>query len=295
MRLSSLTLAVVLLLSSFSFAQHGAPSSPAPSPAPVAAPAPPPPPPPPPPAPAPSPAPAPPSVSHTSMPSAPAPSIPVTHIAPIVNSSSAPSAPRAPESNSVRPAPVGHNPEAGRVTSEQKVSEEGRIVPALRVGEKPPEREPEKKLPESNLRRPICHGENCQESAKKPEPPDSDLRRPVCGKGPCPCPAGQVAGKGGCVVSQSQAFNQCQPGQSWNGANCSTILAECANVNAMLQTAIFELRSLRTEARNTCMQNPNSSACQDAQIREQDALLRYRDLLNSADPACRGGWSWDPL
>ena len=296
MRLSGLTLVVILLLSSISLAQHGAPSSPPPSSPPSSAPAPSPAPTPAPvPAPAPSPAPSVPAVH--SVPSAPPPaSIPASHIAPVVSAAPSPvSSPRSTESNEARTAPVVHNPESdgGRVMPQQKVSEQGRISPALRIGEKPPEKDREGKRVESDLRRPVCHGENCKELAKKPEPAEPDLRRPVCQKEVCPCPAGQTPVTGGCVAIP--VYNQCQAGELWNGSSCFPSPAECASINGSLQNSIFELRSVRAQVQQACSQNSNSAECEDARIREQQALERYRQILNGADPACRGGWVEDPL
>ena len=290
MRLSGLTAAVILLSSSISLAQHGAPSSPPPSPPPSAAPAPAPPP-------APSPAPSAPVVH--SAPSPPAPvSAPTSHVAPSVSASPIQgSSPRSPESHEARTAPVAVHapePESGRVTSEQNISDEGRIRPALRIGEKPPEEDREGKSPESNLRRPICNGENCKEPPKKPEPPQSDLRRPLCGRELCPCPPGQTA-VNGCVVNPAYYQNQCQAGEFWNGSSCLQSQAQCANINGVLQNEIFELRAVRAEVQHHCSLDSNSPECRDAKIRQEDALLRYRQTLNSADPACRGGWAEDPL
>jgi hypothetical protein len=297
MRLSSLTLAAVLLLASVSFAQHSTSSAPPASPTPSPAPSPAPPP-------APSPAPASTSasssaaasatVSHSGAPSAPAPaSVSASHIAPAVSSpSSSVSGSRSVELNSARNAPGAHAPDAGRVVPEQKVSDDGRIVPALRIGEKPPTKERVEKPAEPSLRRPICNSQPCKEAARKPEPPESDLRRPVCLKGPCPCPQGQVAGTGGCVVTQD--YNQCQPGELWNGTSCFPSAAQCAGVNAMLQTEIAQLRTVRVQVRYACSQNSSSTECEDAKMREQAALQGYRILLDGADPACRVGWSEDP-
>jgi hypothetical protein len=294
MRISGLTLAAIVLLSSVSFAQHGAPSSPppppstAPTPAPSPAPTP---------APPPAPSPAPSATVVHSAPSSPAPaSIPASHIAPVVSAVPSPvSSPRSTESNEARTAPVVHNPESdsGRVMPQQKVSDEGKITPALRIGEKPPEKDREGKPAESNLRRPICNGENCQETAKKPETPQPGLRRPLCQKEVCPCPAGQTAVKGGCVAIP--VYNQCQSGELWNGSSCFPSQAQCASINASLQTSIAELRSVRAQVQQACSQNSSSTECEDARIREKQTVDRYRQVLNGADPACRGGWTEDPL
>lgn len=299
MRLSGLTLAVVLLFSSLSFAQHSAATSPAPSPAPAAAPSPathsaP--------AAAPSAASSAPSVSHTSMPSAPASaSMPVSHSAPVVNSSPAMSNSRSVESNAVRTAPAAHAPEPERVRPSQKISDEGRVVPALRIGEKPPERAPEKNPPESNLRRPICQGENCKEPVKRPEPPESDLRRPVCLNGHCPCTQQQAAGKEGCATAVVTPDTSCAPGSSWNGSSCiessvcpagqvrrgASCEPDCSMVTALAQSRVPDVRSARQRRDEACRQNPSGTDCAESDGRYQATLNEYRNIWASAPIGCQ--------
>lgn len=309
MRLSSLSPAVILLLSTFAFAQHTAssnPSSPPPSPPPSAAPSPvhsssP--------APAPSPAP---SIPHSSPPSTPAPSTaPVNHIAPsstsFGNHSSGPAT-----SEPSRTAPVAHVPESntGRVTSGERITGEGRIVPAPRIGEGPPE----KIMPgDPSLRKRICVDGPCEEPRKEPTPPASDLRRRICLNGPCTCPAGETASKGGCVASSTvnneneqcgpgQVWNggscvvstQCPAGENWNGANCATSSAECASIGGRAAILTSELRSISARVREACSQQPSGDECMARKSEQQGALQRYQMLLNEAGPTCRTGLP-DPL
>ncbi len=303
MRLSSLIFAVVLLFSSLSFAQHSTATSPAPSPAPAAAP----PAAPPPAAAAPSAAPSAPSVSHTSMPSSPAPtSMPVSHSAPVVNSSPATSSSRSSESNTVRSAPAAHTPEPERVQPSQRVSDEGRIVPALRIGEKPPEKAPEKKSPESDLRRPVCNGENCKEPVKKPEPAESDLRRPVCLNGHCPCTQQQAAGKENCgttpvinpgpqcpggkgwngtaCVDYGAGASVCPPGEIRNGASCEP---DCSAVRGLAQSRVPDVRSARQQRDGVCRNDPSGTECGQADGHYQAVLNEYRNIWASAPIGCQ--------
>ncbi len=304
MRLSSLTLAVGLLLSSLTSAQHSAQSPQAPASAPAAAA------PSPSPAPASAPAPAPSaassaanaSASHTSMPSASAPaSAPVSHSAPVMNSSSTGSPTRSAESTPVRTAPVVHTPEPGRVMPAQKISDEGKVVPALRIGEKPPEKGPEGKSPESNLRRPICHGENCNEPVKKPEPAESDLRRPVCLNGHCPCTQQQAAGKEDCGTTPViNSDMQCGAGMFWNGSECvesnacpagqirngASCEPDCPAVTAMAQSRVPDVRSARQQRDEACRRDPSAPECAQLDGHYQAVLNEYRNIWASVPGGC---------
>lgn len=305
-----LTLAAILLLSSLSFSQHGGSSSPAPSPAPAAAPAP---------AASPSPsassaassAAASSSASHSSPPSppsAPPPSASFpSHSAPVVNSS--PAAPsRSVDSNSARTAPVSHTPDSNseRVMPAERVSDEGKIVPSARIGERPVEKpvekkEGEEKSAESNLKRP-CHGEDCKEPLKKPEHVVSDLQRPGCIKEPCPCPRGQVAGKRGCTTPAEPVVNtQCSVGFSWSGSACvasescapgqirrgADCEADCSAANAMAQSMIPQVRSARRERDDACRQDPSGTSCSIQNGRYQGTLGEYQNLWASSPVECR--------
>ena len=306
MRLSSLSLATVLLFSSIVFAQHtsSAPSSPPPSPAPSAAPAPAPPPAP---APAPSapPSPAPsaapsvaPSVNlpHTSAPSAP-PSVsaPAIHVAPGAGSSTNHvSGSTSAESSSSRVAPVAHEPESQRVIPVQKVGGEDRIKPEPRIGENPPEQEREAK-PQPDLRHRVCLDGPCKETTSKPEPAEADLRHRVCLNGPCTCPAGQTATNRGCVVTSeaNEAVNQCPLGQVRDGGVCIGAPVECSSFSSRAEILLSELRSLREQIQDVCSRDPSGTECADLKARRDDALLRYRALQNEATPNCRT-WLIEP-
>jgi hypothetical protein len=318
MRLSSLCLAV-LVFSSIAFAQHhesSAPSSPPPSPAPSAAP---------------SPAPtAAPSVSTTSTPSSP-PSVSVSH-------SSAPSSPpsaspsethftpstgsttshvsgsTSAESTISRPAPTAHTAasDSEHVIPAQKVVAEEKVAPAARIGENSQEREREVKPAQPDLRHRICEGEACKEPAPRPGPPESDLRRHLCVNGNCGCPAGQTAGKNGCVsAAVTSPANQCQPGESWNGGaclpsgqclaggywngvSCVASSAGCASFIGSGAILASELRSLKAQIQSACSQNPSGQECNDLKARQSGAVLRYQMLLTEAGPTC---WTTlpDPL
>ena len=325
MRLSSLSIAAVLLFSSIAFAQHheggSAPSAPPPSPPPAAAPSPAPPPPPPPPAPSPAPSfsNSAPSVSHSSAPSSvPAPSIPERHAAPTPSPSSGPvSGTVKSDSNPEPTAPVAHTPEAERVIPAEKISGEDKIVSAPRVGEHPPEKDRETKPEDSVLRRRVCEGEACKEPVAKPGPPESDLRRRICVNGSCGCPAGQTASKNGCVTTGSTPETHCQPGTVWNGTACATnacqsgmvwngttcvpngqcvageiwngsrCSANCSIAFTESQHLIVELRSLRQKRDEACQQDPGGPPCLELSGSYSTTKGEYLNLWTAAPSECR--------
>ena len=310
MRLSGLFLAAVLLISSVAFAQHhdapGAPSTPPPSPPPAAAPAPP--------APSSPPSPTPPAptltFSTSSQPAAPVhvsePSAPVQgnfstpHVSPGV--SPAPTPDRSPgraDFNTTRTAEPSNSSTQGIVSSD-RISGENGISSAPRIGETPVDREHEPKPPEPDLKRRVCLDGNC---GPKTTPPDSDLRHRVCLTGPCTCSAGQTFEKGRCIGAAvtelacpaGQISNggsclpvvQCRAGESWDGARCVDYSTACATISGRAATLIAEIKGLRAESEQYCMQDPSGQECADSKRRLDGALLRYRMLLTEASPTCR--------
>jgi hypothetical protein len=323
MRLSSLSLAAVLLFSSIAFAQHheagSAPSAPPPSPPPAAAPSPapaPPPPPPPAPSPAPSFSPPAPSVSHSAPSPAPAPSIPESHVAPTPSPALGPSPAPGAASGAARSGPssdktpIAHTPEPGRVVPAQKISGEDRVEAAPRIGEHPQEKDRLAKPADPDLRRRACEGEACKEPVAKPVPPESDLRRRICVNGSCGCPAGQTASKNGCVTTVvSTPETPCQPGMAWNGAACAPNGSGCRagqtwnGVSCQQDCATFEARAAaikhsvwvaRTQRDEACKNGSTTADCSSAQGSYDFEVGRYRTLQNEAAPECSAMLAADP-
>jgi hypothetical protein len=304
MRLSSLGfrlgLAAVLLFSSTLFAQHheaSAPSSPPPSAAPS-------------PAPAPSPTPAP-----TAAPSAPA-SVNFSHGSEV----SAPVSARAPESHiesggsagSRVPSPTFSQSSSGaaaptsgaeRVIPANRITSDEKLAPATRIGETSPEKGHVAKPTEPDLRRRICTGSDCKEPVLKAGPPQSDLRHRICPGGVCHCPPGQTASKGGCVTNstdnqsayQNQYQTQCAAGQWWNGTSCTSPGIGCGGITSRAEMLLNELRSLAVQVQDACTNDPTSAECNDAKMRREGALQRYRMLQNEATPDCRAQLLEPPL
>jgi len=312
MRLSGLSAFVVLILSSFVFAQHhdtpSAPppphvEAPTPSPAPASGPS------------APSasrsfsssPAPVA-TPSHTSEPSASmGASSPQPHVAP--SEVSVPNSARedfnAPKSEDVR----GPMTNSERVVPVERISGDNRVVGSARVGEKPTE-EPKPKPPEPDLRHRICPGGSCKEPEPKPGPPESDLRHRICLNGPCTCPSGQTMSKNGCVATivtnetpqacgAGQFWNgfscvgsspQCAQGQYWSGAACLFSAAECASLNSRASAVAGELYNLRARVEQACRPAPSSQECAEAKVERDGAIQRYRMLLTEGPSRCAGAF-----
>jgi|SRR5580658_1904066 hypothetical protein len=288
MRLSGLVLGLLWLFSSVVFAQHSstgsAPSSAAP--APVAAPAP-------------SPAPSSSSgngssagsVSHASAPSSPSPaSIPQSHVEATPSASGThPTGSQSPDGNAdgTMSQARSADSDAGRVIPGEKLSGDGRIVGAPRIGETPVTKEKDSKTTESDLRPRICPDGQCKES----EPAAAELRRRVCKDGPCAeCPPGKSAGKNGeCVTTTAavEADSNCQPNETWNGARCQVRPDACSSISARAAALGDEVRSARTQMQAECSRNPSGQQCDDLKQSYDGAVSRYRMLLGEAPPACR--------
>ena len=319
MRLSSLVFAAVLSFSSTVFAQRpsssSAPTSPPPAPAPTPAPS----------------VSSSASPSHSSASSSPSPSAspsPSPASSSMGSHSSAASTPapsHVPSSVSPSPSagsssrPTAHSPESepGRVIPERKLpGDEGRIVPAQRIGSTPPPQQHEPKAAEPDLRRRICDNGPCKELPVQP-PANPDLRRRICKDGPCvECPPGQSAGKnGGCVATPAPTTNtishlcqpnetwhgaacvatyQCRPGEFWNGAQCTNRTAECANTDARAAMLAHEVRTTRMDMDAACVNHPSGQQCRSLKQSYDFAVQRYRILLNEAPVACRS-MLLDPL
>lgn len=258
MRLSSLSLAAVLLFPSIAFAQHheagsgpsGPPPSAAPSPSPSSATV----------APAPSPA----SIStgapsvgvfHASAASTPAAaSVPEGRVAPTSGSTvrqgsiSPPTESRSGSTATSAARDTSSGP--GCLIPDQRISGETKIVSVPRIGQNSMEREPEMKPGPPGHR--ICDNRPCEEEGTewRADPPRSDLRRRICPNGQCPCPLGKVAEKGGCAVNPPPVApaevcqtggiwngavcapsHHCAPGERWNGVSCVASAAECSSLD----------------------------------------------------------------
>lgn len=138
----------------------------------------------------------------------------------------------------------------------------------------------------------------------KPKPVrTADFKRPPpCRKEPCACPPGESRnGKGMCAVVASdlcgpgQYWNggacagtlACQPGNFWNGTTCVQQADRCGTYDARGAMLAHELRSIRGPMDRVCLQDPNGQQCTELTTQHDMALSRYRILLNEAPVSCR--------
>jgi len=314
MRLSTVSILVVLLVSSVAVAQHhetgSAPSVPSPSPAP---------------SPAPSfspPASSAPSISH-SAPNAPAPvSAPAMHNAPSSSSSPMHSAMPANStmSNSVRIAPESRR----QSDTDGNVPAKSPTPSKISSDDHAPQTPAVKRPVEFDLRHRICAGGKCPDAAseaQRAQPPQDDALR-HCLTAECKCPPGQSPGKGGCVsnppnppvtkngtCSAGTAWNGsscvstneiCPAGQSWDGMRCTiascpagkvlragACMEDCTLTNAQAYAKIPDVQSARRERDDACRQGLGTSQCLQADGHYQNVLAEYRMLWAAAPAECR--------
>ena len=298
MRLSSLCFAAVLVCSSLAWSQHSSSTTSAPAAAP---------------APAPSPSTSSRSFHASSPPSAPSPSSSSTsssHSSTINSPASAPTSHTTPASDatsgrSTTSTPtenrsgisVSRSPESSpeRIVPGEKISGENRIVSAPRIGEQSAEKDEKAKPAEPDLRHRVCEGEGCKANTSKPEVPESDLRRRVCLSGPCGCPQGQTASKGGCVSSggggtttnYETTQTTCGPGTVWNGATCVATSSSCAAGQVWNGAACVPSRQCPVgEIWNgtRCVNSTMECASYDAQA--LPLVTELRRLKSDAEQAC---------
>ncbi len=166
-----------------------------------------------------------------------------------------------------------------------------------------PFRRSEPKPTESDLRHPVCKGQDCKKPAPKPPETvalvESDLRRPVCKGKACACPPGEVQGKnGGCVAAPTNnsacaagevcaaSARECSANTDWNGTSCVARQGDCATINALAASVASEVRAAKAQMQSVC----SSSSAQECSGEKQNydgAVERYRMLMNEAPANCR--------
>jgi len=119
-------------------------------------------------------------------------------------------------------------------------------------------------------------------------PAEAELRRPVC-------PPGHSADKkGGCITDTTitNVSSQCPP--NGNGVSCTNNSDRCASVSGQLDAAAAELRGIRAEMQNAgCSVAFPGQGCDSLAQRREAAVARYR-ALQQAGPKCAGALL-DPL
>ena len=121
---------------------------------------------------------------------------------------------------------------------------------------------------------------------RKPEPKPTtvaDLRRPVpCLKGPCAvCPPGQAHG-GGCggTFYLRHEHRHCTSGEIWSGGSCllqTQFLDSCNSLRMTMQRQEQRMRAAESQRQSACAA-VSSQACMDSASAAQSEAALYRTL-----------------
>ncbi len=119
----------------------------------------------------------------------------------------------------------------------------------------------------------------------KPEPKKvvADLRRPVCFKGPCPvCPVGQARSGGACTgtVVVNNTRHYCSSGEVWSGGAClqhTRFLDDCAGLRMTMLQQMQRMQSSDLLRESACAAGPTQS-CTDFTNASQSESGFYRTL-----------------
>jgi hypothetical protein len=129
----------------------------------------------------------------------------------------------------------------------------------------------------SLLRRPFRKPE------PKPEPkPElaANLRQRICFKGPCPvCPAGQVHAGGGCVgILVTNNRNFCSHREIWNGGACllqTPFLGDCVGLRTVLERQAQRMQAAEAARQSACSTG-SGQQCSDLTGTAQSEGSLYR-------------------
>ena len=125
---------------------------------------------------------------------------------------------------------------------------------------------------------------------RRPEPnpppktkPVADLRRPVCFRGPCTlCPNGQASIGGGCAAAAvvNHTHNSCTFGQIWSGGACllqTQFLDDCAALRMTMQRQEQRMRAAESQQQSACAAG-SSQFCLDSTSAVQSEAGLYQAL-----------------
>jgi len=114
-----------------------------------------------------------------------------------------------------------------------------------------------------------------------PKTAEADLRRP--------CPPGQSPSKNrGCVVNGTTNTSNLCAGALANGVSCFGNTDMCASIRGQAAMAAAELRSINAEVQTACSGDPSGEECGSVKRRHEAAIARYRMLVSGAPANCRG-------
>jgi len=121
----------------------------------------------------------------------------------------------------------------------------------------------------------------------KPEPkePVAELRHPICFRGPCTvCPAGQVHGANGCGgnIIQNRIERRCPAGESWTGGGCllqTWYQDECGGLRTMMERQAQRTHAAQLDRQITCSIGPWQQ-CSDLTSSAESEAGFYQALQN---------------
>jgi hypothetical protein len=115
-------------------------------------------------------------------------------------------------------------------------------------------------------------------------------RPPVCRKGPCRvCPAGKVGG--GCVAVPVHRQNECRYPGVWNGGLCTPPMLigdTCSALLREMQRQEQRIEAAEASEQSACAQN-QSQACSEQTARRQNEERLYQSALNNYRRCRMGG------
>jgi hypothetical protein len=123
--------------------------------------------------------------------------------------------------------------------------------------------------------------------APKPEPkePVAELRRPICFRGPCPvCPAGQVHGGSACAgtILRDRIRRVCPAGESWTNGAClqqTWYQDECGGLRTMMERQSQRMHAAQLDRQITCSLGPWQQ-CSDLTSSAESEAGFYQQLQN---------------
>ena len=156
----------------------------------------------------------------------------------------------------------------------------------------------------------------------KPQPkvvaqPALYLPRPICAKGRCTpaCPVGQVYSGGGCITpnfvtcGRGPIWNNscgypCSPGEIWNGGAClyhTRFLDSCLGLRTSLERQIQRVQAAEAARRNACGNGPAqecsqaTAGWQSEENLRRDLLMRYQQCRMQSMPMYSARYGLSPF
>lgn len=125
-----------------------------------------------------------------------------------------------------------------------------------------------------------------------PKPAKADLRRPICKGKLCPCPSGETSAKNGrCIASVATSdHNLCRRGEFWNGEGClsSSLFGsdDCSNLALALNRQSRQSQLTESSRQTSCSRDAAAQECSELTAKSQVETTRYR-LLQQQYQRCR--------